>query len=163
MGSKFNFFSSLESREGTLDIMSEEKKLHIDEDWKSQVDREKELLRNPSAASESVPASAQTVEPTERRDEVGQSMDEEADELPPASMIILISSLASQAMAAMGQLPGGDGKPLPVSLPFARHFIDLLGVLEDKTRNNLTAEETGVLNNSLHHLRLMFVECSRRK
>ena len=154
--------------------MSEEKKLHIDEDWKSQVDREKELLRNkqvqPDAGQSSSPSTKEkTAAVTENAAEQMNSSDEidrpphEADDLPPASLILLISSLASQAMAAMGQLAGEDGKPLPVSLPFARHFIDLIGVIEDKTRNNLTAEETNMLNSTLHHLRLMFVECSRRK
>lgn len=87
----------------------------------------------------------------------------EADsrDLPPASLIILISSLASQAMAAMGQIPGEDGKPLPVNLKFARHFIDLIGVIEEKTRNNLTADEAAFLSGALHHLRIQFVECSR--
>lgn len=90
--------------------------------------------------------------------------DSEAEmrDLPPASLIILISSLASQAMASMGQIPDSDGKPMPVNLKFARHFIDLIGVIEDKTRNNLTSDETAFLNGTLHHLRMEFVEASRR-
>ncbi len=94
-------------------------------------------------------------------DETKPASDDEMRDLPPASMIILISSLASQAMASMGQIPGGDGKPLPVNLKFARHFIDLIGVLEDKTRNNLTTDEASFLNGTLHHLRMQFVESSR--
>ena len=86
----------------------------------------------------------------------------EARDLPPASLIILISSLASQAMASMGLIPGEDGKPLPVNLQLARHFIDLIGVIEDKTRNNLTTDETSFLNGALHHLRMQFVEANRR-
>ena len=86
----------------------------------------------------------------------------ESRDLPPASLIILISSLASQAMASMGLLPGEDGKPLPVNLKFARHFIDLIAVIEDKTRNNLTADESSFLSGTLHHLRIQFVESNRR-
>ncbi len=95
-------------------------------------------------------------------DEVKPAADAETRELPPASLIILISSLASQALAAMGQIPGEDGKSLPVNLQFARHFIDLIGVIEDKTRNNLSPEEASFLNGTLLHLRMQFVESSRR-
>jgi Domain of unknown function (DUF1844) len=94
-------------------------------------------------------------------DKIGESATE-SRELPPASLIILISSLASQAMASMGLMPGEDGQPLPVNLKFARHFIDLIAVLEDKTRNNLTSDETSFLNGTLHHLRMQFVESNRR-
>ena len=89
--------------------------------------------------------------------------DAQTRDLPPASLIILISSLASQAMVSMGQIPGDDGKPLPVNLTFARHFIDLIGVIEDKTRNNLTSDEASFLNGTLHHLRMQFVESSAAK
>ena len=94
-------------------------------------------------------------------EEMKPASDDDTRDLPPASMIILISSLASQAMASMGQMPGEDGKSLPVNLKFARHFIDLIGVLEDKTRNNLTTDEASFLNGTLHHLRMQFVESSR--
>ena len=144
--------------------MSDEKKLHIDEDWKAQVDREKEQLRNQKSGDDSVTDSdARSEQSSSPESAVRDTPAPPEGDLPPASLVLLISSLASQAMAAMGQLPDEDGKPLPVSLPFARHFIDLIGVIEDKTRNNLTSEETGFLNNTLHHLRLMFVECSRHK
>ena len=96
-------------------------------------------------------------------DDSASESDKETRDLPPASLIILISSLASQAMASMGQIRGDDGKPMPVNLKFARHFIDLIDVIEDKTRNNLTSDEVSFLNGTLHHLRLLFVECSRVK
>ena len=137
--------------------MSEEQKLQIDESWKSQVDREKASLRSQEeAGTNQVPANDEP--PADA--EVGKREGE--GDLPPASLMILISSLASQAMAAMGEIPGEDGKPFPVNLKFARHFIDLIAVLEDKTRNNLTSDEASFLSGTLHHLRLHFVACSRR-
>lgn len=143
--------------------MSDEKKLHVDEDWKTQVDREKEQLReqNESSPTSSATSPASTANSSNASK---KSVDASANnrDLPPASLIILISSLATQAMASMGQLPNPDGNAPPVDLPFARHFIDLIGVIEDKTRNNLTAEEASFLNNTLLHLRMLFVESSRR-
>ena len=136
--------------------MSEEKKLQVDESWKSQVDREKASSRSQEeVGSQQVAAHDQPPPDSET------AKREESLDLPPASLMILISSLASQAMAAMGEIPGEDGKPLPVNLKFARHFIDLIAVVEDKTRNNLTSDEASFLNGALHHLRLRFVERSR--
>jgi hypothetical protein len=64
-------------------------------------------------------------------------------------------------MTALGLLPApGSDKP-EQRLPLARHFIDLLGVLEDKTRGNLTPREEQWLAASLHDLRLAYVELSR--
>ena len=145
--------------------MSEEKepKLIIDEDWKSQVQREKEeAMRKQAAAdyagtaegaSEDVVTSGQSAEGTAAGG--GQ-------QLPPASLPMLIASLGTQAMAAMGQLAMADGEQPEVNLDFARHFIDLLGVLEDKTQGNLTPQENSYLQDTLHQLRLAFVEIKAR-
>lgn len=137
--------------------MNDEKKLEIDEGWKSQVEREKDALRNKSTDGESESLNPQAHAVTEDSPD-GES---ESRDLPPASLIMLISSLASQAMASMGLLPGDDGKPLPKNLKFARHFIDLIAVVEDKTRNNLTNDEASFLKSTLLHLRMQFVESSR--
>jgi len=157
--------------------MSDETKLHIDEDWKAQVDREKEQLRRQkeitptdtaainTAATNTAPVNATGNAPESSPtppSPVRPARETAEHELPPASLIILISSLATQAMASMGQLPAEDGNPLPVDLQFARHFIDLIGVIEEKTRNNLTTEEASFLKNTLLHLRMLFVESSRR-
>ena len=141
--------------------MNEDKKLEIDEGWKSQVEREKEALRNQLDTGANQESDASQSQPLTEEKSAPESEVDMRD-LPPASLIMLISSLASQAMASMGQIPGDDGKPLPVNLKFARHFIDLIGVIEDKTRNNLTSDETSFLNGTLHHLRMQFVESSRR-
>ncbi len=139
---------------------SDEKKLHIDEDWKTQVDREKEFLRH---QTETAPSGTTQPTPTPTPTSPDSTPASTAEHvLPPASLIILISSLATQAMASMGQLHAEDGNPPPVDMQFARHFIDLIGMIEDKTRNNLTGEEASFLKNTLLHLRMVFVESSRR-
>ncbi len=144
--------------------MSDEKKLHIDEDWKTQVEREKEQLRNKQSAT-LVSDEAAVGQDADSGREVAEDVSRQSapsGDLPPASLVILVSSLASQAMASMGQLPDENGKPMAMNLPLARHFIDLLGVIEDKTRNNLTSDEAAFLSSTLHHLRMAFVEISRR-
>jgi len=69
----------------------------------------------------------------------------------------LVSTLATQSLAAMGQIPDPvEGKPV-VRLDVARHFIDILSMLEEKTKGNLTAEEEQMLNGALHQLRMAHI------
>ncbi len=59
-------------------------------------------------------------------------------------------------------MPGADGEaPAEPNLPWAKHVIDLLGVLEDKTKGNLTLEEKRILENSLTELRFPYVQATR--
>jgi hypothetical protein len=149
--------------------MREEKPLHVDEDWKSQVDKEKEQLRREfeggtgtASAGAAPPPQAESVATPNVAEKTAAPPQPESRHLPPASLSMLISSLASQALACMGQMPGDDGQPMPVDLQFARHFIDLIGVLEEKTRSHATSDEAAFLSSTLHQLRILFVECSRR-
>jgi hypothetical protein len=78
--------------------------------------------------------------------------------LPPADFATLVLSLGSSAVMYMGEAPGPDGKKPPRNLPMAKHAIDLLTVLEEKTKGNLTAEEGQILESLLFDLRLRYVE-----
>lgn len=83
---------------------------------------------------------------------------------PPASFEFLIASLIMQAQVQLGMfaMPGNEGeeqqKP---NLPWAKHVIDLLGVLEEKTRGNLALEEKRVLENSLTELRFRYMQAMK--
>jgi hypothetical protein len=61
------------------------------------------------------------------------------------------------AMIGLGMLQGPDGKRPPVDLPAAKDAIDLLGVLQEKTKGNLTKEEEEVLREGLYHLRMGYM------
>ena len=69
---------------------------------------------------------------------------------------MLVLSLGSSALMYMGE--SGDGKPSEPNLPMAKHAIDLLTVLEEKTKGNLSAEENHMLESLLFDLRLRYVE-----
>lgn len=91
----------------------------------------------------------------------------EADEksfempIPPADFQFLVSSLMFQAQMELGLLHFGDEKDRPEpNLPRAKHSIDLLGVLQEKTKGNLTLEEERLLLNGLTELRFRFVQTS---
>jgi hypothetical protein len=81
--------------------------------------------------------------------------------IPPADFQFLVSSLMFQAQMELGLLHFGEEKDRPEpNLPRAKHSIDLLGVLHEKTKGNLTLEEERLLSNGLTELRFRFVQTS---
>lgn len=77
------------------------------------------------------------------------------------SFTAFVVSLASSAAIHFGDLPDpSTGQLAPVNLDGAAQMIDILALLEEKTRGNLTLEERQVLEQVLYELRLRFVEAS---
>jgi hypothetical protein len=73
-----------------------------------------------------------------------------------------VLSLASSAAIHFGDLVDpATGQPAPVNLEGASQMIDILALLEEKTRGNLTAEERQVLEQVLYELRMRFIEASQ--
>src|SRR5207302_7076555 len=82
--------------------------------------------------------------------------------IPPADFLALVEMFSTQALVALGMISHpSTGKPQP-QLQLARHFIDLLAVVEAKTKGNLSAEESSLLDSTLHFLRMTFVEVTRK-
>jgi len=69
----------------------------------------------------------------------------------------LVGMLQFGAMANMGMIQSPDGKRSPVNLPAAKDSIDILTILQEKTKGNLTEEEGGVLTEGLYHLRMGYL------
>lgn len=77
------------------------------------------------------------------------------------SFTTFVLSLASSAAIHFGDLPDPmSGAPAEVNLEGASQMIDILALLEEKTKGNLTAEERQILEQVLYELRLRFVEAS---
>lgn len=68
--------------------------------------------------------------------------------------------MSTSALMLMGEQLSPQQQPGPVNLPQAKEIIDLLSMLEEKTRGNLTADEQGVLTDMLYALRMKFVSLS---
>jgi len=82
-------------------------------------------------------------------------------QLPPASFSFLVLSMRAQAEMQLGLMHfGQEEKPEP-NFELARHTIDLMGILVEKTKNNLSLEEQRLLENSLTELRFRFVQVSQ--
>ncbi|MBW7905380.1 MAG: DUF1844 domain-containing protein [Phycisphaerae bacterium] len=110
-----------------------ERKIIVDDDWKAQAQREKERL-------------AQEVQ--------------ERPALPDPSFAEIVNIIAMQALVGLGMMAGAGGERIPADLPVAKHFIDLLQTLDDKTRSNLTAEEKSLIDQVLYELRMRFVQAA---
>lgn len=73
------------------------------------------------------------------------------------SFLDLVMSIQMGAMVNLGMVQTGDGRRSPVNLPAAKDSIDLLDVLKEKTKGNLSQEESGILSEGLYHLRMVYV------
>lgn len=128
--------------------MSEEKKIFVDEDWKSQVEREKEaaaqLKGEPSTPVGGVEAQSTSTDPDD-------------PPMPPASIGMLMSSLATEALLSLGQFPHPVTGETKLRRNQAKYLIDTLAMLQEKTAGNLTSDEALALDDVLHQLRMAFV------
>lgn len=117
-------------------------KIIIDEDWKARAQREKEeaaRLAEEQAVSEEAPRQPEQV-----------------------SFTTLVSMLAMQTMMALGAVAPQGTQELYIDLDEAKFNLDLLAILREKTKNNLTPEEQGMLQSALADLQQGFVVRSQQ-
>ena len=123
--------------------MSGEKKIIIDEDWKSQVAAEKEAALHKPAADPAGPGEA--------------NAGDFDGELPEASFELLISTFVTEAMVALGQFPHPGTGQIEADPGHAKFAIDMLNVIAEKTKGNLNPMEEQGLGDILHQLRMAFL------
>jgi hypothetical protein len=121
-----------------------EKKIIIDEDWKTKAQREKEVLK----AKEKVDKEDKETE---------QEQQTQQQPLPPGNFSALVSLLATQALFAMGAIATEKDKEPKKDLRLAKFHIDMLEAIEEKTKGNLTEQEQKLLSGTLSQLRMGFV------
>ncbi|HUE70679.1 MAG TPA: DUF1844 domain-containing protein [Pirellulaceae bacterium] len=88
-------------------------------------------------------------------------MSDTKNPVPPATLATLVTTLATQALHSMGviEIPGAPKSE--ANLEIAKHLIDTVAVLEEKTKGNVTPEEAKLLEDALHQLRLAFVQVQK--
>lgn len=122
-------------------MSDEEKKIIIDEDWKEQAQKEKEVLKE--------------------QEKLEHEKDEQSHPpIPEADFSGLISMLATQAFYALGVIRTEEEKERQPDFAIAQYNIDTLGMLEEKCKGNLTDDEQQLLKGTLEQLRMMFVQIS---
>ncbi|BDC51459.1 hypothetical protein F183_A37750 [Bryobacterales bacterium F-183] len=82
--------------------------------------------------------------------------------LPPASFEFLVISYKTQAEMNLGLLKLTDDQP-PPDIRVARHLIDMMAMLQEKTKGNLSWEEERLLNNTLTELRFRYMQAVSEK
>jgi hypothetical protein len=85
----------------------------------------------------------------------------EPTEHPHVDFGTFVMSLATSALVHLGEVPHPDDRRLAAALPLARQTIDMLGMLQDKTRGNLTKQEAELLDFLLIDLRMKYVAATR--
>jgi hypothetical protein len=121
-------------------------KIHIDSDWKAQAQAEKQKLAEQDKAGDAgAPGGAGAGGP---------------GAMPPATFESLVSTMATQALFAMGAIPDPRTGQRMQHLDLARHHIDMLGVLEEKTKGNLSEEESKMLSGTTYELRSRYIQLS---
>lgn len=79
-------------------------------------------------------------------------------ELPPLDFTTFVLSLSTSAIIHLGDAPNEGGAKSPVDLPMAKQTIDLLSMLEDKTKGNLSGEEERLLHQVVTDLKLRYIK-----
>jgi hypothetical protein len=151
--------------------------LHIDTDWKKQAQEEKRKLAEEeakrAAERETAQRTAAPIAPdvaaamtasagvgaSERvspaRGRAGSPAARERA-MPEPSFATLVNSLVTQILLYLGDLAPRGVEP-QINLDMAKFNIDLLSVLEEKTKNNLTPDELRMLDNTLYEVRMRYV------
>ena len=133
--------------------MSDTPSIQIDSDWKRQAQEEKRKLAEQTAAKQApAPAPVAPAEATEER---------AARQIPTPSFASLIQSTMTQALYYLGEIGDESEQPM-MNLDMAKYHIDTLGVLESKTKGNLTSEEQSILDQTMYDLRGRFVGIARQ-
>lgn len=109
-----------------------------DDSWKEEARREKERL-------------------AEELDGKTAAGAEDGPPLPEPDFMTFLGGLAAQVMIHLGEVESPFSGKRQVDLPAARYHIDLIGILEEKTRGNLTADEESEIRSLLTGLRMRYV------
>ena len=129
------------------DNSQEKPKIIVDDDWKAQARAEKEKLSEQTGRQETGAE--------------GGKAGAGSGALPPASFSVLVSSMLTQIFFALGAIEDTQTKKRHVDLAMAKHQIDMLAVLEEKTRGNLSEEEKKLLDRAIYEARMQYVQTSQ--
>jgi hypothetical protein len=127
--------------------MAEPVSKRVDESWKERVEQEKT-----TASQRPAPEPPRATEgPTSETGRAGP------EELPQARFDLFVQGLLMEALMALGEMPNPGTRKQAVNLPQARYLIDLLGMLEEKTRGNLSVDEERLLKDAVYQLRMRYL------
>jgi outer membrane biosynthesis protein TonB len=83
---------------------------------------------------------------------------EQPPPVPEVTFSAFVYSLSTSALVHLGEIPEPITEKMDKNLPLAKQTIDILGILQEKTKGNLTQEEENLLNSFLYDLRMRYVK-----
>jgi hypothetical protein len=119
--------------------------LHKSEEEKARIKEEEEAARQAATETQE--------DPQESTQETPKDMP-----LPEITFASFLISLSSSAFIHLGDIPDPATGEINKDLPLAKQTIDLLGVLREKTRNNLQEDEEKLFDHILYDLRMRYVK-----
>lgn len=145
--------------------MAEERpSIQIDTDWKKQAQEDKKRLAEQEATRKAAPTGPAGVVPnaTAAKPPASAVPTKEAPPMPPATFDTLIQSLVTQTLFYLGEVATRSGQQM-MDLDMARHHLDTLAMLEEKTANNLTPEEKMALDGAIYETRMRFINAAQQQ
>ena len=125
------------------------------------------VIRDKRGQSQEEPSSPSSSQASSADPEVSQESQDASEHThapaPPLSFSSFIFSLGTSALMLMGEKLSPDQPSTPVNLPQAKEIVDILSILEEKTKGNLTSEESAVMEDLLYTLRMKYVEAASGK
>src|SRR5215831_9786059 len=112
-------------------------------------------------AEQAVPSAPASGSPPESAPESSEARRGRESALPAVDFHTFVLSLGSSALLHLGELEHPEGGATEKDLPLAKHTIDILSMLEEKTKGNLTSAEEKLIQSLLYDLRLRYVNASK--
>jgi len=105
-----------------------------------------------------------TVRAAEQHEQTAENeRDTENEPLPEINFSTFVIGLSTQALMHLGEIGNPISGKVETDVPVAKHMIDILGMLKDKTRGNLNASEDRLMEDILFDLRMKYVEAVKKR
>lgn len=131
-----------------------DKEKYVDEGWKESAEKEKEILDSQGRPLKS------TQEPSAQTQEEAASEPADTSEI---NFLNYITSLAMQTLIFLGEVPNPITNIVEKNLAQAKFLIDTLLMLREKTKGNLSKQESDMINAALYELQVKFVEITQKE
>lgn len=132
----------------------------VDERWKDEVERERRQppTGEPEGRTGAQSGAGHPARPGQPAPEHAPPASPSPDDAAPNQFSMFMSSLSMQAMIALGELPLPGTDQRHEDLEQARYLIDIIGMLQEKTRGNLAPDEAQFLEDALYELRVRYTQ-----
>ena len=143
--------------EENKDFVVKDRRFSAEETTEKKESASQEETASPSENS-AAQAASKTPEAASMDESPGENRQEDELQMPEINFSTFIFSLNASALVNLGGIENPDTGKKEKNLPLAKQTIDILGMLEEKTRGNLTGDEENLLKNLLYDLRLYYVK-----